>query len=91
MTTPDATRYPPSMAPIATVVARISAVIAVAVGRIVAIAVAIGRIVAIVIISVMRVAVSIMRIPIPVAIVGITARADVDINLCRCVSRRKHR
>jgi len=80
MTTPDATRYPPSMAPIATVVARISAVIAVAVGRIVAI-----------VISVMRVAVSIMRIPIPVAIVGITARADVDINLCRCVSRRKHR
>ena len=90
MTTPDATRYPPSMAPIATVVARISTVIAVAVGRIVAIAVAIGRIVAIAV-SVMRVAVSIMRIPISVAIVGITARTDVDINLCRCVSRRKHR
>jgi hypothetical protein len=71
------------MAPIATVVARISAVIAVAVGRIVAIAVAIGRIVVI--------AISVMRVAVSVAIVGVTARADVDINLCRCVSGRKHR
>ena len=47
-------------------------------------------------------AVSIMRIPVSVAVLriavaeavavmAITPRADVDINLRRCVSRRKHR
>jgi hypothetical protein len=66
------------MAPIATVVAWMPAVIAVAIGTIVAVA-----------ISVIWIRISIMRIPISVAIVGMTARTDVDINLCSCVSRRQ--
>jgi hypothetical protein len=70
VTTPDATRYPASMAPIATVIAWIPAIITVR---------------TIVTVS------SVMRIPVSVAVMAITPRADVDINLCRCVTRRKHR
>jgi hypothetical protein len=72
MTPPDAACYPASMAPIATVVAWMSAVIPIPIRTI-------------------AIAISVMRIPVSVVIVGVTPRADVDINLCRCVSRRKHR
>ena len=68
------------MAPISTVVAWISAVVAVA-G--ISAVIAVARIIAI--------AVSIMRIPISVSIVSITPRANIDIDLCRCGSRRKRR
>jgi hypothetical protein len=72
VTTPDATRYPTPMTPIATVVAWISAVIAVVVARIVAVAV-------------MRISIS------SVSVVSIAPRANVDIDLCRCLARRKRR
>jgi len=70
MTTPDSTRYPTPMAPIATVVASIATVVAVAwISPVIPVA----RIVA--------VAVSITGIPISVSVVSITPRADVDVNL----------
>jgi len=46
---------------------------------------------AIIAIGTVAVAISVMRIPVSVAIVGVTPRPDIDINLCRCLSRRKHR
>jgi hypothetical protein len=85
VTTPNAPRYSTSMAPIAAIVARISARIAVAVLRIVAVAVSVMGIAVSIAVSVMRI------LSVAVAVMGITARADVDINLCRCVSRCKHR
>lgn len=80
VTTPDAACYPTPMAPVASVVTSISAVIAIArVSAVIAVA------------GIIAIAISVMRIPISVSVVSITPRANVDINLCRCGCRRKHR
>jgi hypothetical protein len=63
-------------------------IVAVTVARIVAVTVSIiGVTVAVVIVWV----ISITRIPIPVAVVGVTPGADVDVDLCGCLSGCKHR
>jgi hypothetical protein len=76
-------------APVASSVASPVTVVAVAVARIVAVTVSIiGVTVAVVVVGV----VSITRIPIiPVAVVGVAAGADVDVDLCGCLSGCKHR
>ena len=76
-------------APVASSVASPVTVVAVGVARIVAITVSvIGVTVAVVVVG----EVSITRIPIiPVAVVGVAAGADVDIDLCGCISGCKHR